>query len=424
MISELLELKKLIQSRKLSSDEIRGLQNQKLRALIQHAYENVPYYNKLFSSAGLSPNDIQTIDDLGDIPLTDKDGLRTAHLEKVISNHVSRPCYISTNTSGSSGKPFTIYLSKEEDRIRRLVLFRSLLSIGLKPWDQFAVLGSQEPQKTRFHQRLGLYRSAKISRFLPVKNQILLLKKIQPSVLWVYPTVLRALLHRIDYRLSKIARPRILISIGEVFDGVMKNRVLADLDVEIFNLYGAAELGIIAVECSTHEGLHINADHLILETLEDDNRPDSVRSGFAVLTNLSVFTMPFIRYRLGDICALVEKACTCGSSFPLISAPQGREADLIILPSGRVLSPLPFQSILEKISNIDQFRIIQEDYGHLVLQLVFKEIPKPELLQNIRSRCVKFLDEPVKFDVQIVDFIQVEKLKFNTFFSKLDLSGL
>jgi phenylacetate-CoA ligase len=424
MIGEFLELRQLLKNRKLSRDELEALQNRKLRAVIQHAYENITYYNTLFGSAGLSPNDIRTVDDLNYIPLTNKDDLRNAGLERIIANDVNPPSCIKTNTSGSSGKPFIIYVSQEEDRIRRLVLFRSLLSVGLKPWDRFAVLGSQEPHKTRFHQRLGLYRSAKISRFLSVEDQILLLQKIQPSVLWVYPTVLRALLHKIDYRLSKIVRPRILIAVGEVLDEVMKNRIIADLDVEIFNLYGATEVGIIAAECQTHEGLHINVDHLILESLEDHQPPESVKSGFAVLTSLNVSTMPFIRYRLGDICTFIDNTCSCGSSLPLMSTPQGREADVVRLPSGRVLSPLPFQSILQNISKIDQFRIIQEDYDQFVLQIVFKEIPKQELIQKIQSQYMTYLDEPVKFDIQIVDFIQEEKLKFGTFISRLNKSDI
>lgn len=97
---------------------------------------------------------------------------------------------------------------------------------------------------------------------------------------------------------------------------------------------------------------------------------------------------------------------------------------MVSLPSGRVLSPLPFQSILKNIRNIDQFRIIQKGYDQFVLQLVFKEMPNQELLDKIRSQCLSYLDEPVRFDIQIVDFIQEGKLKFRTFISKLPSSDL
>ena len=97
---------------------------------------------------------------------------------------------------------------------------------------------------------------------------------------------------------------------------------------------------------------------------------------------------------------------------------------MVRLPSGRVLSPLPFQSILQNISNIDQFRIIQKAYDQFVLQLVFKEMPKQELLQMIRSQCLSYLGEPVSFDIEVMNFIKDEKMKFKTFISNLDKSDL
>ncbi len=422
MIGEFLELRKLIQNRKLSSEELRELQNRKLRSVIRHAYENVPYYRSLFSSVGLSPEDIRTVEDLKHIPITTKDDLSNADLERITAKGTDLSSCITTNTSGTTGKSLTIYLTKDEERTRRLVLFRTLLSIGLSPRDRFAVLGSVEPHHTPLHQRLGFYRSWKISRFLPVEDQIHCLRMIQPTVLWVYPTVLRALLHTIDYRLSKFVRPRILITIGEVFDEVMKERVLTDLNIEIFNLYGASEIGVIAAECRTHEGLHVNTDHVILENPDGYKPSEWGSKGIAVLTTLNTFTMPFIRYHSGDFCAFIDNKCSCSSSFPLIGPPQGRDLDMIRLQSGRVLSPLPFQSTLENITNIDQFRIIQESFDKFVVQLVFKEIPKQEQLEKIRSRCLSYLDEPVSFDIEVVNFIKDEKMKFKTFISNLDKS--
>ena len=203
MIGEFLEFRKLIKNCKLSPNELKELQNRKLRAVIEYAYENVPYYNSIFSSVGLSPKDIRTAEDLKHIPITTKDDLRAADLERITAKGIDLSSCITTNTSGTTGKSLTIYLTRDEERTRRLALFRTLLSIGFSPLDRFAVLGSVEPHHTRLHQRLGFYRSWKISRFLPVEDQIQCLQMIQPTVLWVYPTVLRALLHRIDYRLSK-----------------------------------------------------------------------------------------------------------------------------------------------------------------------------------------------------------------------------
>ena len=254
-----------------------------------------------------------------------------------------------------------------------------------------------------------------ISDLLSIEDQIQCAQKMHPTVLWVYPTVLRALLHKLDYRLSKLVCPRVLITSAEVFDEVMRERIRADLDVEMFNFYGAYEVGRIAAECPAHEGLHVNVDHVILECL-DGNRPAARGTpGIAVLTTLNAFTMPFIRYRLGDICTSIEKTCSCGSAFPLIGPPQGRENDMIMLPSGKILSPLAFGYILRSFNGINQFRIIQERFDHFVLQLAFQENPQDEMLLKIRSRIMEYLDEPVRLDIQIVDFVTEEKLKFRIY---------
>ncbi|HKZ39794.1 MAG TPA: hypothetical protein VJ044_02465, partial [Candidatus Hodarchaeales archaeon] len=130
MIGEVLELRRLIKNRRLSSDALQELQNRKLRTVIRHAYENVPYYRSLFSSVGLTPDDITTVENLKYIPITTKDDLRAEGVERIVSKGVKLSSCITEDTSGSTGKPFTIYFARDEDKIRRLIHFRALLSMG------------------------------------------------------------------------------------------------------------------------------------------------------------------------------------------------------------------------------------------------------------------------------------------------------
>jgi len=146
------------------------------------------------------------------------------------------------------------------------------------------------------------------------------------------------------------------------------------------------------------------------------------KAGVTVITSLNAFTMPLIRYNLGDICKFVEKTCSCGSSFPLIEPPLGRSDDLIRLPNGMVLAPNGLFFILRSFNGIDQFRIIQESSDRFVLQIVFRENPQNETLSKIRSRIIEFLDGSVRLDIQVEDFIQDEKLKFRAFISNLPKS--
>jgi phenylacetate-CoA ligase len=257
-----------------------------------------------------------------------------------------------------------------------------------------------------------------ISFFLPIEEQIRYLQRTQPTVLRVGPTQLRAILHRVGYRLSAIVRPRALITSGEVFDEGLKKRIRSDLDVEMFNFYISTEFGEIASDCPEHEGLHVNADQLILECLDDaDQRTEPDKPGAVVLTSLYGHTMPFIRYRLGDISALIERQCSCGSSFPLIAPPYGRQDDVIGLPSGNILSATPLFVHVNRVDGVDQYRFIQERADHIVLQLVLYEHPGEQALARMRAQLLKYLGEPVTLDIRMVDSIQDEARKFRKFIS-------
>jgi len=422
MIGEVLELRRLIKNRKLSRDELEALQNRRLREVIRHAYKNVPYYHELFNTVGLSPEGIRTVEDLKHIPITTKDNLKAAGLGKIMAKDVKVSACNKIFTSGSTGKPLTIYLNPSEVRTRRLVQFRELLSVGFRPLDRLALLGPEHLHSTRFYQRIGFYRNVNISPFLPMKDQIQSLKSIRPTVLWAYPTMLRSLLHKNDCRDANLDHLRVLITSGEVVNEGIREKIKSDLDIKMYNFYGALEIGRIADECSAQEGLHVNADHVILECLNDGRPVEYEIPGVVVLTTLNVSTMPFIRYRLGDICTLIEKTCSCGSSFPLIGPPRGREEDLVRLPSGRSLSPLAFMYIFSKISEIDQFRVIQENYDHFVIQIIFSRNPQDEKLLDLRRRIKDFLDESVRVDIKAVDVIPQEKLKYRSFISKIPKS--
>jgi len=423
MIGEALELRRLMNNRGLPSLELEAVRDRKLQALIRHAYENVPYYRSLFQSAGLLPDEIRTVKDLQHIPITTKDDLRAAGVERTTAKRIDLAACQVVHTSGTTGKPFAIYLTGRELRRRQLIEFRTLLSIGFRPQDRLAVLGPAQPHAVRFHQRLGFYRSVNIPPTLSLDDQIDLLKRSRPTILWAYPTVLKALLCRVNYRLDTVANPRMLITSAEVCDEILKAGIHGNLKTEMFNFYGANEVGRIAAECPAHEGLHVNEDHVILECSNSKYPGDPGISGEAVVTSLTALAQPFIRYPLGDLYKFTEKPCSCGSPFPLISSPLGRLDDAVKLPSGKIVSLWPFTFILRKLDRLEQYRIIQESAEHLVVELAFRGDPNKDALVQLRSRFMEQLGEPVRVDIQCVSGFRNDTPKFRSFISKLSIKG-
>ena len=415
MLGELLELRRLLQRRTLAPEQLRALQEEKLRAVIHHSYEHVPYYRDLFTSAGLRPRDIGTLEDLKHIPVTTKDHLRDAGIEQVTARNFDHRFFVRRRTGGSTGHPFTVYLTSAEARTRRLIAFRTILSIGLRPWDRLTVLGPQEAPRPRLHQRLGLYRRDEISPFLPPAEQVRRLQALRPTVLLAYPTLLMAVIREVEDRLSRVIRPRTLITAAESLDETTREHLREDLQAEIFNFYGAVEVGPIAADCPAHQGLHLDADHVILECPTENRTAES--GGPCIVTALSGFAMPFIRYRLGDLCQMIEQECPCGSRFPLIAAPYGRDDDMITLPSGALLSPMALRILLRDCDWIRQYRVVQERVDHLLVQVAPRGHPPEGGLVALRERIEARLREPLHVEIQCVESLQDDTRKFRSFIS-------
>jgi len=412
------ELVSVLRAGRMSADELRDLQESKLRAIVKHASHNVVYYRSLFGDSGLHPEDVRTIDDLQHVPITTKADLKSAGLSSIIDQRVDPTSRRSWRTSGTTGDQFDLYGSNGELMVRALVTFRSYRAIGFGPGDRLCHLGPGLPHMNWW---AGPYKNKTISTLRPLDEQIQELRAARPTILRAWPTVLRTLLHRIDYRLSDIARPRALITSAEVFEPSLRRRVEADLpDTEIFNYWAAMEFGEIACECPAHEGLHVQADQVILESLRDDGRPCAAgEPGSAVITGLSNYTMPLIRYRLGDIFNTLDRPCACGSVLPLISAPKGRHEDMVRLPSGQLRSALGLGTVVDEFDEVDQYRFIQENRDHLVVQLKLFREPEGGALARFRAGLMEYLGEPMRLDIHVVDAIPEDKLKFRKFVSKL-----
>jgi phenylacetate-CoA ligase len=429
VIGDFLEFHRIMQIPKKDPDEIAAIQLRKLQTIVEHAYGQVPYYRSLFDSVGLKPADIRSVEDLKHVPVTTRDDLQQAGKENLLARNVNRSDCISAITSGSTGKPLTAWYSMADMKTYRMIGFRALLSTGFRPWDRLALVGITRSQKVKLYQRLGIFRSIFIQPLLPLSEQCELIRKMNPTVLWFYPTALRALLHFTDGRLADLVRPRIMISGAEMLDDQLRMRVEKELGSKIYNFYGAIETGRIASECKVHEGLHINMDYIVLECLNNVGMSGATLSnagpakqgqpGVAVVTTLENFTMPLIRYRLGDLYTFLDGSCSCGSNFQRISPPHGKDESLIRLPGGGVLIPQGAFTLLRQFRDLHQFRLIQESLDHIVLLLVWLRPPQKGDLAKIRAQLNEFLGEPVQLDIQCVDEIPEEKLKFRTFISKL-----
>ena len=406
LISRLFQLRRLMSNQWLSPAELNELQNRKLRTVVKHAYENVPYYHNLFDSVDLKPKDIQTTEDLMKIPITSRTDIQRQSADQIVSRGVDSERCIKLRTSGTTGVPLTVYLTPAEHRFRGLIELRGLLSIGFKPNDRLAFIGPYRKHNARWYQRLGLFRSIKVSPFIDAEQQIQQAKKFKPTILWIYPSHLKILIRSLNERDAKEIEPRLLITSAEVLDKDTYDAVKALWDIEILNFYGCDEFGRIAWECHDHKGLHINMDSVIVEYINDDKTILANERGLTVITSLHSFTMPLLRYRLGDMCTSSDDRCTCGRGFLLLRNLEGREDDFIKLSNGKMVAPPEFYHIMNSIKGIYEFKVIQEEKDKVIVKFTSERRNVSKIASEIKDRFREKLGNVIDVEVEPVEMIE------------------
>jgi len=411
MLAQITDLRRVLAARRLPAGELRELQAGALRAAVEHACERTPYYRQRFQRAGVEPGAIRVPADLARLPITSKADLVAAGADALARDAAPAG---SRRTSGSTGRSLRIPVTAAEEREHNLIIFRTLLAMGMRPRDRLAVASAMGAHHTRPYQRLGLFRSTNVSRFLTPGEQLLALQRYQPTLLWGYPTVLRRLLPLVDDQLSRVIRPRALINAGEVLDPHLRARLLDDLEAEPFQIYGATEVGIIAGECRSHRGLHVNADRLVLECVGPDGPVPAGTRGEAVVTCFGERAMPMIRYRVGDVIRILDEPCPCGSAFPLIEPPVGRHDDALRLLDGRRLYPGECDAF-SGCREVLQYRFAQESAERVRVQVQLRRDPTDAVRADLRRRVAAFLGHGLEGEIEIVERFDETEIKFRTF---------
>jgi phenylacetate-CoA ligase len=411
MLNSLLLLRKLRGNLKLSRAELEEIQRKKLKGLLKHAYENVPYYRGLFDSNRIKPEDIRNIHDLENIPVTDKAVLRSMKRADIIAKNIDLQKCVEVFTSGSTGIPTHIYFTQRDLEFLDLIYLRSFLENGLRfKYKRAFVLDphSFETKKCWYHW-FGLATYVNISCFLDPREQAKALIDAKPDFIHGYPSSLKEIAEIVLELEIKGIQPRIISTAAEMLH--KKDRVLigSAFGVDIYDRYAARECGNIAWECDRHAGYHINMDSLVVEFIKDGHSVEPGERGDVVITNLHSYAMPFIRYRIGDIAVPSANSCPCGMELPLMKIFEGRDEDFIVLNNGRKISPMAVTGTLDHIPGLKQFRVIQEERDLMVVQIVAGTKYSQDVPIKTENLLRELVGGEMRIEVRMVSEISKEK---------------
>jgi len=421
-------LKELEETQWWSSEQLRELQNEKLRALIKHAYGNVPYYRRIFEERGLNDRDIQTVEDLQKLPILTKNDIRQ-NFSDLLAKDSNKRKPLLNSTSGSTGEPFKYYIDMEVTSISWAGAFRGWEWAGYKLGDKRATLAGSSlvPDKSPSLANRLRWQGERNQLFSAVhmnkERMALYARKIasyKPKFLRGYPSAIYTLASYLKEAGINTISPQAAFTTAEMLLPQHRDFIEKQFGCKVFDQYGCYDGGLQAMECSTHEGYHISVERVIMEFVDENKKPVPVGcSGEILATDLHNYTMPFIRYAVGDRGALAEEQCPCGRGLPLMKSIEGRTTDIITFTSGATLSG-PALTLVFKDCRIKQYQVVQEARDKLVIRVVkaegYSDKDSEHFLSIIRAHAGTNID----IETQFVDEIPTTKTgKYRFIISKL-----
>ena len=395
--------------------ELRLWQDARLRRLVTHAYERVPFYRRLFDRHRLHPRHIRGVRDLEIIPFVDKAELRRHPPADLLALGHDPAALLTVRTSGSSGEPFTVRRTWLEDKLQYLIRLRAMQGLGIRPRDLVVAVGVQRPENGdrklvgRTLRALRLHPRVLLDGLEDPVHIAYELRRLRPDVLVGLPGMLNRLTAPELAGALEPVRPRLVVVGGEVTTPAMRARLGRTFGAPVYETYGSHECPLIAAECPWSGTLHACEDGVLVELLADGRPVEPGERGEVVVTNLHAYAMPFLRYRIGDL-ATRAPVCACGSPVTTLGAIQGRMIDYFPLPDGRLLHPYEIVSRLVWGAQgwIRQYQLVQERRDHVVLYVVAETTPSEAQVAEVTRAVRPVLGDQVSFEVRSVTRIPFE----------------
>ncbi len=354
-----------------SPEKIKQFQENKLQEALQFLQQNSKYYGRMFERYNININNIQYLEDLVNIPFTEKKDLQLFNEDFLCVPTHKVIDYITT--SGTLSDPVTFCCTEKD--LQRLAYNerKSFECAGLHPGNILQLMVTLDK---RFMAGLAYFLGlrelgasvVRVGNGIP-ELQWDTINRIKPDSIMCVPSFIPRLIqyaedHGIDYRKSSVRK---IIGIGESLRNqnfslnLLGNQIKQKWDVELYATYSSTEMGATFSECEFGVGGHVHPELIIVEIIGDDNLPvPDGEVGEVVITTLGVEGMPLLRFRTGDICAKINEKCNCGRNSYRLTPLVGRKNNMIKL-KGTTLYPPAMMDVLNNTPFVYNYVIYVQD---------------------------------------------------------------
>jgi phenylacetate-CoA ligase len=390
----------------LPREALKALQLKRLQQVVNRVYHNVGFYKKSFDKAGVTPDDLKTLDDLKRFPFTSKQDLRDNYPFGMFAVPMSNVVRLHAS-SGTTGRSTVVGYTKRDIDTWAELIARCLVAANLSKGD---VIHNAYGYGL-FTGGLGLHYGAEKlgASVIPMsggntKRQLMILQDFGPTAICCTPSYALNLAEQgqamgIDMRSLNL---RVGIFGAEPWSEQMRRQIEEAFDIKALNIYGLSEImgPGVAMECSdVQEGMHIFEDHFLVETINPKTGEvlPPGEQGELVFTTLTKEAFPLIRYRTRDISRLYPVPCRCGRTSYRMDRVMGRSDDMLIIRGVNVF-PSQIEAVLIAIEGLEpHYQLIVDRVGTLdtlevqveVTDSQFVNADEVKVLQKLEKQLIK-----------------------------------
>ncbi len=387
---------------RMDRSELEQLQLERLQAVVNRVYRDVPFYHRKFDQLNIAPEDVQSLADLSKLPFTTKEDLRDGYPYEMFAVPLREIVRIHSS-SGAAARPIVVGYTRNDLRHWAEQVARILSAAGVTKDDVVHIAFDYGLFTGGFGMHYGAERLG--ASVIPVsvgntERQIQIMQDFRSTALVSTPSYALYMCKVMDEMGVSSASLYLRVGLfgGEPMSEAVRSRIEERLRILATDNYGvSAVMGPgIAGECELKNGLHINEDHFLVEVVDPETLtplPEG-ETGELVITTLTKEGVPMIRYRTRDITSITRQPCRCGRTTARMSPVSGRTDDMFIIRGVNVY-PSEIEALLYQIEHIEpKYQVVLEredglDYLTLNVELA------PHMVTDQMQRLVE-LEETIK----------------------------
>ena len=391
-------------------------QENHLKNLLLHAYKNVPYYHHIFKEIGVVNDETVDLSKFNEIQILTKEIMREHHQELVSKDYKTRKWYYNSS-GGSTGEPTRFIqddIYTKWGNVAFYYWYKDILGVDELGVRKIILWGSERDLfqggigwKTRIVNWLNntIFLNSFRMTEENMESYIKIINSYKPDLIRGYAGSLYELCRYAERENKVIHTPKIVVSSAETLSDEMREKIERIFGTKVYDYYGSRETNNLAGECK--EGLmHILAFHNYIEVLNNHNQPvKEGEEGRVIVTNLHNYSMPLIRYEIGDIAALGPEKCKCGNVLPTLKKITGRITDHFVKEDGTIIHGEYFTHLFYLKDWVKAFQVIQEDFKRIKILVVLKENINEQEKEDIEDKIKLIMGEDCKISWEFVEEI-------------------